>query len=82
MLVTCDLCDGIECAIVRICDVMSAGEFRISLGEHHTVVLKEDGSVWSTPVKLRGLVSANRLFFRRPWPGRTSKPSWTAVHAV
>ena len=50
--------------------VMSGGEFRVSLGEQHSVILKEDGSVWSTAIKLRGLVSANDLstYFTRVIP--------------
>ena len=28
---------------------------RLALGEHHSMILKQDGSVWSTPVNLRGL---------------------------
>ena len=59
---------------------MLAGYAALSLGDQHSVVLQDDGSVWSTAITLRGDVASLRGVTIEPF--RQVIPSHASVAAA
>ena len=61
---------------------MLADVVRLALGDQHSMILKQDGSVWSTPIHLRGLAYGDNRFAQVILSGATAVAAGTGFSMV